>query len=239
MVAMILVRRGMGTRYRPRPGRPVTVLPVRAAFTGACWPVRSGAVHLLLIRHALPVRLELVEGPADPELSEVGVEQAERLAGWLADEPIDALYTSPLVRAVETARPIARRTGLEPTVVDGLAEWDRDSSAYIPIEELQAANDPVWQRLAGGHHDDLAELGIDPVAFRDRVVTTIDGLAAAHKGERIAAVCHGGVINTYLATVLGLDRMLFFSPGYTSISRVLIGAGVRSIETMNETPHLR
>jgi 2,3-bisphosphoglycerate-dependent phosphoglycerate mutase len=196
-------------------------------------------VQLLLIRHALPVRLELPEGPADPELSEGGVEQSERLASWLADEHVDALYTSPLVRAVQTAAPFARVSGLEPTVVDGLAEWDRDSSAYIPIEELRAADDEIWQRLSSGRHDDLAELGIDPVAFRERVVTTIDGLAEAHKGERIAVVCHGGVINTYIATVLGLDRMLFFSPDYTSISRILIGAGVRSIGTLNETPHLR
>ena len=70
-------------------------------------------------------------------------------------------------------------------------------------------------------------------------MSTIDGLAADHRGERIAVVCHGGVINAYAATVLGLDRMLFFSPDYTSISRVLIGAGVRSIGTLNETPHLR
>ena len=196
-------------------------------------------MQLLLIRHALPVRLELVEGPADPELAEVGIGQAERLAAWLAVESIDALYTSPLARAVQTGAPVAQLTGLEPTVVDGLAEWDRDSSAYIPIEELQAANDPVWQLLASGHHDDLAELGIDPAAFRERVVSTIDGLAAAHRGERIAVVCHGGVINTYIATVLGLDRMLFFSPDYTSISRIMIGAGVRSIGTLNETPHLR
>ena len=196
-------------------------------------------MQLLLIRHALPVRLELVEGPADPELAEVGIGQAERLAAWLAVESIDALYTSPLARAVQTGAPVAQLTGLEPTVVDGLAEWDRDSSAYIPIEELQAANDPVWQLLASGNHDDLAELGIDPAAFRERVVSTIDGLAAAHRGERIAVVCHGGVINTYIATVLGLDRMLFFSPDYTSISRIMIGAGVRSIGTLNETPHLR
>lgn len=196
-------------------------------------------MQLLLIRHALPVRLELEEGPADPELSAAGVEQADRLAAWLAEERIDALYTSPLVRAIQTGAPVALRTGLEPIVVDGLAEWDRDSSAYIPIEELQAAADEIWQRLSAGRHEDLAELGIDPVAFRDRVVTTVDGLAAAHKGDRIAVVCHGGVINAYLATVLGLERMLFFSPDYTSISRVLIGAGVRSIGTVNETPHLR
>jgi probable phosphoglycerate mutase len=196
-------------------------------------------VQLLLIRHALPHRVERSDGAADPDLADRGLDQAERLAAWLADEAIDALYTSPLARARQTADAVARASGLVPTVVEGLAEWDRDARAYIPIEELQATDDPVWQRLAAGRHADLVELGIDPEAFRRRVVSAIDGLASAHRGQRVAAVCHGGVINAYLATVLGLDRLLFFSPDYTSINRVLIGAGVRSIGTVNETPHLR
>src|SRR5262249_23634637 len=57
-------------------------------------------MELLLIRHALPVRRELVEGPADPELSEAGLAQAERLADYLADETLHAIYVSPLRRAV-------------------------------------------------------------------------------------------------------------------------------------------
>ena len=62
------------------------------------------SVQLLLIRHALPVRLEIVEGAADPELARpAGASRA--VAGWLASERIDALYTSPLRRAVQTAAP--------------------------------------------------------------------------------------------------------------------------------------
>jgi probable phosphoglycerate mutase len=52
-------------------------------------------------------------------------------------------------------------------------------------------------------------------------------------------VCHGGVINTYTGAILGLDRMLWFEPNYTSITRVLVHrGGQRSIVTLNETPHL-
>ncbi len=53
-------------------------------------------------------------------------------------------------------------------------------------------------------------------------------------------VCHGGVINTYTADVLGLGAMLFFEPAYTSISRVLVSRdGARSLLSLNETGHLR
>src|SRR5687768_15688948 len=101
-------------------------------------------MELLLIRHALPVRVDegTVDGPADPELSAAGLEQAKALAGWLADERIDAIWSSPMRRARETASPLSERLGLEVVVDPGLAEFDRDAASYIPIEELKAANDP-------------------------------------------------------------------------------------------------
>ena len=49
-------------------------------------------MELLLIRHALPIRREDVDGPADPELSEAGRDQALHLANWLADERLDVVY---------------------------------------------------------------------------------------------------------------------------------------------------
>ena len=55
----------------------------------------------------------------------------------------------------------------------------------------------------------------------------------------VAAVCHGGVINVFLAALLGLERHLWFEPGYTSISRVAAArTGERSLVTLNETAHL-
>ncbi|MET0159370.1 MAG: histidine phosphatase family protein, partial [Acidimicrobiales bacterium] len=64
-------------------------------------------MDLLLIRHALPVRIDDGEGPADPELSDEGWRQAGALAAWLADEEIEAMVASPLRRAQETAEPLA------------------------------------------------------------------------------------------------------------------------------------
>jgi 2,3-bisphosphoglycerate-dependent phosphoglycerate mutase len=194
-------------------------------------------MELLLIRHALPMRVELIEGPADPELAPEGWTQARRLAAWLASENLDAVYSSPLRRAVQTAEPLAEVTGLHLHIGEGLAEWDRQASSYIPIEELRAVDDPVWKSLAAGA---LHELGVDGPSFQGRVVTAIAGIVAAHPGQTVAVVCHGGVLNAYLANVLGLDRVLFFQPDYTCINRVRASStGVRSLRTLNETAHLR
>lgn len=193
-------------------------------------------MHLVLIRHALPVRLEKTDGPADPPLADLGRRQAEAMAGALAGEDFDALYTSPLLRARQTAEPLAAKTGLEVGVVDGVAEWDRNAPAYVPLEQLRHERPDVIADMAAGRWE---ALGIDMEAFVERVTSSLADLAATHRGERVGVVCHGGVINVYLSRVLGLDRLLFFEPGYTSISRVGVaefGAGILSI---NETGHLR
>lgn len=195
-------------------------------------------MELLLIRHALPVRRELEQGIADPELSGAGHEQAALLAAYLAEETIDALYTSPLRRARETAAPIAATAGLDVVVVDDVAEWDRTSREYIPVEELKAADDPRWRAMVAGEfemHDET------PVSFRARVVSAVDAIIDRHPGQRVAVTCHGGVVNAYLAHILGLPVSPgFFYPNYTSIHRVAASrSGHRSIVTVNETPHLR
>lgn len=195
-------------------------------------------MELLLIRHGLPVRRELEIGVADPELSEAGHAQAEHLADYLDSEHLDAVYASPLRRAFQTAEPMAKRRGAEIVVENDVAEWDRHSNEYVPIEELKAANDPRWQSMLRGEwtaHDE------SPADFRTRVITSIERLVDTHSGHRIAIVCHGGVINQYLAHVLGLaTETNFFYPNYTSIHRVAAArTGERSVVTLNETSHLR
>ena len=195
-------------------------------------------MELLLIRHALPIRRELTEGVADPELSEAGVAQALHLAEYLASEELHAIYASPLKRAQQTAAPIAERFQLEVTLVDGVAEFDRNSSEYVPVEELKATNDPRWQELIDNRWDGRDET---QQQFTDRVFNSLEAVIDAHTGHNVAVVCHGGVINSYLARILGTPETSgFFYPNYTSIHRVVAArTGQRQIVTINETAHLR
>ncbi len=94
-------------------------------------------MQLLLIRHALPHRSEPGEG-SDPDLSEVGIEQAKRLPDALARFPITRLVSSPQRRAVQTAEPVAAARGLTIDIDERLAEYDRDLAHYIPIEQIAA-----------------------------------------------------------------------------------------------------
>jgi broad specificity phosphatase PhoE len=196
-------------------------------------------VQLLLVRHAEPKRVEGLGAPADPTLTALGRKQSAALATWLADEPIDHVVSSPLRRAVETARPLAIALGLDVEVLDGLAEWDRESDSYIPVEELRETKDERWQLMVEERWEEM-EGGVDPNAFRAAVMAAAEDVISRFPSRSVVAICHGGVINAYLGSVLGLSRVLWFHPEYTSISRVAASSGgIRSIVSLNETGHLR
>jgi 2,3-bisphosphoglycerate-dependent phosphoglycerate mutase len=193
-------------------------------------------VELLLVRHALPMTILKAEGPADPGLTPSGHRQAADLAAYLAGQHVDVLVTSPLRRAAETARPVAEALGLTPQICDDLAESDRYSHTYVPMEEIRRDRRlaaAVAAAVADQPHETRAE-------FDARVLRATEGVIAANPGGRVVVVSHGGVINAYLASILGLDRDVFFEPRYASISRVLASRrGHRNIDTLNETHFLR
>ncbi|MSY28830.1 MAG: histidine phosphatase family protein [Actinobacteria bacterium] len=195
-------------------------------------------VEIVFVRHGLPLRVELETGIADPELAAEGHEQAAKMAAYLGVEDVEAVYVSPLRRALETARPLCKVLGLEAVVSEGVAEFDRNSREYVPVEELRATNDPRWEKLLRGEWDGVDE---DPSIFKARVVETVEDMIARHPGGRVVVVCHGGVINQYLAHVLGIETHVgFFYPKYTSIHRVMAArSGQRSIVSINEASHLR
>lgn len=194
------------------------------------------AVELLMIRHGLPVRRETSDGtPADPELDAAGLDQAARLARWLSPEGIDGVYVSPMRRARETAAPLAAALGVDAVVDEEIAEFDRASHFYIPLEELKATGDPRYEAMMRGEHD--GEVG--PEVFREVVVAAVEGIVAANPGRRVAVVCHGGVINAWATHVLGMAEVMFFEPTYASVSRFACSsAGHRTLVSLNEVGHL-
>jgi broad specificity phosphatase PhoE len=150
---------------------------------------------------------------------------------------VSALYTSPSLRARQTAAPLERHLATTAEVEDDLAEFDSGDSSYVPVEELKAAGDPRWTALL---HGDLYSTDVDPVAFRRRVVDAVERIVARHPGGRAVLVTHAGVINAAAGAVLGQSRTIWFAPDYCSLSRLAAARdGRRSVVSLNETGHVR
>lgn len=189
-------------------------------------------MELILVRHGLPERRD---DTSDPPLSDVGHQQARLVAGWLAHERIDAVFSSTMLRARQTAEPFAALRGHAIDCHDGICEFDRASGTYIPMEELKRDNYEAWLAMATGDH------GVDIATFQAQVVETLEGIIQAHPGDRrVVVFCHGGVINVWTAHILGMAPRLFFQPDYTSVHRYMCArTGQRNVVCLNDRGHLR
>jgi probable phosphoglycerate mutase len=194
-------------------------------------------VRLVLVRHGLPERVHTDGGGADPDLTPLGHEQAGRVVGALEGDPVDAVYASTMRRARSTAVPLAAARGLEPRLVHDLREYDSDDRQYVPVHELARSNPEVWQQMLNGH----LPAHVDVEAFRGRVVAAMEQVVEAHPGRGTAVVfAHAGVINVYLAHVLGIALSLPFPLDYTGVTRIVASRdGLRKVRTVNEVAHVR
>jgi broad specificity phosphatase PhoE len=192
-------------------------------------------VQLLLIRHALPLRSEPGQG-SDPDLSEEGIEQAKRLPDALARFPITRLVSSPQVRSVQTAQPVADALGLTVETDDRLAEYDRDMEHYIPIEQIAAEFPEELARLARGH----LPSGVNETAFLDRINSGIRAIAdAGDHRDTVAVFTHGGVINGLVHTIMGTEKVLCVNVDYASVTRLLSSReGTLYVAAINSTEHV-
>ena len=130
-------------------------------------PDQGEATRLVLVRHAQTDESARGRcyGRLDVQLSPRGLRQAQALADTLAGLPLAAVYSSPLVRALDTARPLAAARGLEPAVLEGLAELDFGEVEGLAYDEIEAErpelfhawmDDPARVRFPGG--ESLADL---------------------------------------------------------------------------------
>lgn len=192
-------------------------------------------MQVLLVRHALPLRSEHGQG-SDPDLSEEGLAQIERLPKALARFPISRVVSSPQRRAIQTAEPVAADRGLTVEIDDRFAEYDRDLPVYIPVEQIRAEMPEEWARLAQGH----LPSAVDEDAFRARVRAAVDGLVVtADPEDTVAVFSHGGVINVLLHEILGTARLLSFPVDYASVTRLLFSrSGQATVASVNTTEHV-
>jgi probable phosphoglycerate mutase len=164
------------------------------------------------------------------------VEQANRLPEALKRFPLSRLVSSPQLRSVQTAQPVAEALGMTVEIDERLAEYDRDLPQYVPIEQIAAENPQELERLVNGQ----LPSGVDEAAFRARIAAAVDDLVAGtDHDDTVAVFSHGGVINVVLHQILGTARLLSFHIDYASITRLLSSrSGRLAVAAVNGTEHV-
>lgn len=168
------------------------------------------ATLVVFVRHGLtPSTGSVLPGrAAGLHLAEEGLAQAERLAEGLAALPkVDAIYTSPLARARETAAPAARRLGLRARVEGGLQECDFGAWTGRKLEAL--AKLPEWQTVQRWPSGFRFPDGESFSEMQARVVAATARLCASHPGGTVVAVSHADPIKAVVADALGTHLDLF------------------------------
>lgn len=200
-------------------------------------------MELLLIRHGRPQTQQALDGNgADPPLTENGKAEADLLGHYLAAGVVPApevVFSSPMLRARETAEAIIARSGVPLHVEERLREFDHGAASYTPPELTVAPPEvkrAMWRVLETGVWGDHT---FDPDAFEHRVLEVFEEIIVANTAAVVAVVCHAGVMNAFLNQVLARPRGMFFEPAYTSVSRVLVTRGGRRLVSLNETTHLQ
>jgi alpha-ribazole phosphatase len=189
--------------------------------------------RLIFVRHAEPddAMLDRIYGRLDPALSERGRAHAAEIASQLSAEPIRGLYASPLLRARETAAPLAARLGLDPTVEPDLREIDFGQlEGLSPAEAV--ARYPVEANWMTAPGTAAFPGGESVAALRQRATNAARAIASSHGGASVAVFTHAVVIRVILADALGMppDSMSRLDQSY---------GGISVVEWFDENPFVR
>ena len=216
----------------------------QAAYRQRPFPVPAGAMELLLVRHGQSeaylegTPFPLAGGHGDPPLSELGQEQAQRVGERLATAGLDAIYVTTLQRTAQTAAPLAGRLRLTPRVEPRLREVFLGEWEGGLYRQLVAENHPIAQRMFAEERWDVIPGAESLTAFDGRVRAAIRQMAADHRGQRVAAFTHGGVIGQVLAMASGSRPFAFNTADNASVSRLIITADRWWVRSFNDIAHL-
>lgn len=173
-------------------------------------------------------------------LSEVGREQAADLARRLAELPLDALYSSPLDRCMETARPIGEACGVKVIPVKGVLEIDYGTWTGRPFTSLRRLR--LWREFHGANPSSPRFPGGETLLeAQRRAVEAVGELAERHPKGTIAVVTHGDVVALVLAHFAGIHIDLFqrLEVAPASVTAIAFGSGAPRIRRVNDTGSLR
>jgi probable phosphoglycerate mutase len=198
--------------------------------------------ELILLRHGeTDWNRELrFQGHVDVGLNTIGLEQAQRLARRLAGERADRLYASDLLRARQTAQPVASALDLATVSDAALREQSFGQVDGMSVDDIKARHPQAWEGWLRFHEDYCMPEGESTRQFHARVMDAVHRLVAAHPGETLVVVTHGGVLDMIYRTArsLGLNGPRQSDIPNAGLNRVRVREGGIDILAWADIAHL-
>lgn len=181
-----------------------------------------------------------IQGQIDIDLNATGLRQAEAAGRWLQDAGIVALYSSDLKRAWNTALAIGAALGLTPTAAPEMRERRYGVFEGLTYDEAKANHPDGYAAFEGRNADYAFENGESLKAMFARVTDRLQAIAAAHPGQNVAVVLHGGVLDIINRFVRGnsLETPRDFLIPNAGLNWIAVDDGRWRLETWGETAHL-
>jgi len=200
-------------------------------------------VTVILARHGETDwnRREIFRGRADVELNERGREQAKALAAAVKDIQIDAVYSSPLRRAAETAEAIAEPHGIPVKIEQGFTDFDYGVWQGLPHDEVRRRYPEMYKDWVERPHTVRVEGGESLRMVRRRSVEALADVAEQHEGRTVVIVAHRVVNKVMLCAVLGLGNSNFWRIRQDTCALNVFewSEGQYTMRSLNDTCHLR
>ena len=198
--------------------------------------------ELILLRHGeTDWNRELrFQGHVDVGLNAIGLEQARRLARRLAAEPAHRLYASDLLRARQTALPVAQQLGLASVTDPALREQSFGEVDGMRVDDIKERHPQAWAGWLLFQEDYCMPGGETTKQFHARVMDAVNRIVAAHRGETLVVVTHGGVLDMIYRTArsLGLNGPRQSDIPNAGLNRVRVREGGIDILAWADTAHL-
>lgn len=196
-----------------------------------------------LVRHGETAwnKEEIFRGRTDISLNEIGFREAELVGDYLKGKDIHVIYSSPLSRAMETARSIAQVFNLKVQPLEGIIDMSFGKWEGLPLKEVQTRDGELYRQWREEPHLVTLPGGESLDEVRVRAMAALEEVIRYHKGMNIVLVSHRVINKVIICGILGIANSHFWQigQGTAAVNLIQYKEGKYILSLLNETCHLR
>jgi phosphoserine phosphatase len=198
---------------------------------------------IYLVRHGQTAwnKEEIFRGRSEVPLNETGLREASLAAEYFRGMEVQAIYSSPLARALQTAQKIAEEVGQKVVPLEGIIDMSFGTWEGQPLRDVQKSDGERYRQWTEAPHLLKIPGGESLDEVRGRAMAALEEVIRPHSGKTVVLVSHRVVNKVLICGILGLDNSHFWQIGQaeTAINLIRFRNETYFLSLLNESCHLR